>query len=166
MEDLLMKRLPREELLRLSQERIGVAAEYDKWPVQIGMQGDPWRVLVASVMLNRTSHKRVRITLKDLFASWPTFVELAGAEPRVLEALIEPCGLHERRAKTLTTLAKQWPTREWNDARELKGVGVYIADALGLFCFGDLHLESNDHALHRYVDFLRTLEELSNDGRG
>jgi methyl-CpG-binding domain protein 4 len=114
--------------------------------------GDPWRVIVASVLLNRTSHLAVRPILMELFEKWPSPSALGRADVEDLAALLRPLGLHRRRARILRAASWSWEHVPWTDARDLPGVGPYVADAVGIFCFGHREMESSDHVLRRYLD--------------
>lgn len=116
--------------------------------LQEGLGGDPWRVIVASVLLCRARRSQVAGCLRELLAAHPSPNHLARAEG--LEELLRPCGLHRQRARQLQRLSSLWFSGAWEDARDLPGVGVYVADAVGLVCFGCVDLESTDAALRLY----------------
>ncbi|KAG1668612.1 hypothetical protein FOA52_001481 [Chlamydomonas sp. UWO 241] len=59
---------------------------------------DPWRLLLACMLLNRTSAKQVRLVLGPLFAGWPTARAMADANASELEAVIHPLGLFRKRS--------------------------------------------------------------------
>lgn len=122
---------------------------FSEYPIQLGMGKDVWRVAVASMLLNRTQRRQVEPVLKELLTAWPTPEALSRAEG--LEAVVRPCGMHVSRARQLVRFSSNWMADWWNDLRDLPGVGVYCADAVGLFCFSCVELESTDHVLHRYA---------------
>jgi A/G-specific adenine glycosylase len=61
---------------------------------------DPFRVLVAEVLLQRSRGKTVAIVYERLFAWWPDAGSLARARETSIAAVIRPLGL-VRRAATL-----------------------------------------------------------------
>lgn len=126
---------------------------FDARPLQLGLGGSPWHVAVASVLLCRTRRVQVDVVLQELFNRWPIPQLLAIAEG--LEPVVQPCGLHMQRARQLQRMSFHWHLDTWEDLRNLPGVGKYVADAVGLFCFGCTELESKDPALHKHAEVLR-----------
>jgi hypothetical protein len=53
-----------------------------------------------------------------------------------------------------------WLGDGWSDMRELPGVGVYVADAVGLFCFGCMELRCVDRVLTAFRDSLSTIDSI------
>jgi 3-methyladenine DNA glycosylase/8-oxoguanine DNA glycosylase len=121
-------------------------------PLQAGLYGSPWHVIVASQLLCRTRRSCADSVFAELIERWPTPADLARADSPELEALLQPLGLYRNRARQLIRMSFQWIEGNWEDARELAGVGKYVADAIGLFCFGCTDLVSDDHALVKYAD--------------
>lgn len=141
-------------MLLLSREMVkAVVPQPVSWgalgPLQLSLGGCPWRVAVASMLLCRTRRCQAEPALKALLAQWPDAAALCRAEG--LEWVVRPCGMHRNRARQLQRFSCLWLSDSWQDMRELPGVGLYVADAVGLFCFGCTELESNDEALRRYV---------------
>lgn len=125
---------------------------FDRHPIQIGMGGDPWKVVLACQLLNRTRREQMEDVLAELLLRWPEPESLARAVG--VEDVVRPCGLHRNRARLLTRFSSRWLGDGWEDLRELPGVGVYAADAVGLCVFGCIDLESQDKALHAYKELL------------
>jgi endonuclease III len=122
---------------------------FDLRPLQLGMGGDPWRVVVASMLLCRSRRVQAEPCLRGLLARWPDAAALAVAEG--VEEVVKPCGLQRNRARQLVRFSNLWLSDGWEELRELPGVGVYVADAVALFCFGCRNLESNDGVLHAHA---------------
>ena len=105
--------------------------------LQEQLYADPWRVLVACALLNKTSCVAVRNVIWDLFARWPNAV--AAAAPNQAERiaeLIKPLGL-TRRALLIAALSSAWVAGSWRKITDLPGVGRYAAEAYALFCTGE-----------------------------
>lgn len=103
---------------------------------------DPYRVVVAEVMLQQTQVERVREKYRAWMDRWPTISDLATAT--LSDVLIEWKGLgYNRRARYLWLLAQEivhkregvWPRSE-QELRRLPGVGPYTARAILSFAFG------------------------------
>jgi endonuclease III len=106
-------------------------------------------VALASMMLQRTRRSQADAVLQDMLQRWPHPGALAAAEG--LEEVLRPCGLHLSRARRVRRFCAQWLGDFWDDMRDLCGVGVYVADCVGYFCFGCKDLESTDWVLHQAV---------------
>ena len=94
---------------------------------------DPFRVLVAEVLLQRSRARTVAPVYEELFERWPTPADLAGAPVRQIEAVIQPLGLIRRGAR-LKLLAARINERgsvpsSQAELESLPGVGRYAAGA-------------------------------------
>ncbi len=103
---------------------------------------DPYRVVVAEMMLQQTQVDRVFQRYQAWMKKWPTVEDLAQAN--LSDVIIFWQGLgYNRRARFLWLLAKQitqerhgiWPTTE-SELRKLPGIGKYTARAVMSFAFG------------------------------
>lgn len=124
---------------------------WDAWLLQCNLGGCPWRVAVCSILLQRTKRTQMESTLVHILGRWPTPMDLALADSEVLQTLLRPLGLYKTRARQLIRFSAEFLEDNWNDLRDLPGVGPYVADAVGLVCFGCTDLESADHALTAYA---------------
>lgn len=139
------------ELCRSMRAPAGSVFDCSRRPLQVGLLGDAWAVTVASVLLCRTRRAQVDRVLEALLEQYPAPALLSIAETSDVEELVRPCGLYRGRTRQLQRLSSKWDTRVWDDLRDLPGVGKYVADAVGLFCFGCTELESSDSALVKYA---------------
>lgn len=113
--------------------------------LQESLGGCPWRVAIASMLLCRTTRRQAAPALRELLYRYPSAEALCRAED--VEDIVRPCGLQRNRARQLTRFSGLWLSDSWDYLRELPGVGLYVADAVGLVCLGCTELESTDHAL-------------------
>ena len=101
---------------------------------------DPWRVLVAEVLLQRSRGKTVAKVYEELFRRWPDVGALSRAREGSIAKVIRPLGL-VRRAGTLRAMAKE-VTRlgmvpaDLDALVTLPGVGRYAANATLVVAFG------------------------------
>ncbi len=100
---------------------------------------DPYRTLVAEVMLQQTQAVRVAPFYERFLAAFPTLEALAAAPAE--EVLRHFSGLgYYRRARLLHAASRAlvrrggWPPAE--ELQRLEGLGRYTAAALAAFCFG------------------------------
>lgn len=120
-------------------------------PLQLGMSGDPWRVMVASMLLQRAKRIQARPVLRELLRRWSSPAELTRADTSELESVLRPCGLHRQRARQMQRAASIFISEGWEEVKDLPGVGAYTSDAVGLFCFRRTDLECDDNALRDYA---------------
>ena len=145
-------------MLRLSRELVklvvpGPVSWGTPGPLQLSLGGCPWRVAVVSMLLCRTRRVQVEPVLRRLLSKYPVPEMLCRAED--IEELVRPCGLYRNRARQLVRFSSLWLGDGWEEMRELPGVGIYVADAVGLFCFGCTELECCDVELVEYVKTLQ-----------
>jgi len=94
---------------------------------------DPFRILVAELLLQRSRSGSVRKVYADLFERWPTPADLKVADTGSILAVIEPLGL-QHRAVRIKDLASAWddldeaPT-DVAGLQQLPGIGPYSAKA-------------------------------------
>jgi A/G-specific adenine glycosylase len=101
---------------------------------------DPFRILVAEVLLQRSRGKTVAKVYEQLLRRWPDAEALAGARIASIRSVIRPLGLI-RRAETLRELAREVVARggvpnSVERLLELPGVGPYAAHATLAVAFG------------------------------
>ena len=94
---------------------------------------DPFRVLLAEVLLQRSRATTVDRVLQELIAKWPTPHAVASADLQQLAEVLRPLGLTSR-ATRIQGLAKALAEREDVPTsplqlRELPGVGYYAASS-------------------------------------
>jgi len=67
---------------------------------------DPWKVLVAVTLLNKTSGKLAIPVFWDILGRYPDPLTLSEAPFETLQSLLQPLGLHTIRARRLADLSK------------------------------------------------------------
>lgn len=129
---------------------IGTALDYD----------DPWQLLVVTVLSAQTTDENVNRTAPALFARWPDPVDLAGADPEEVEAVIFSTGFYRQKTKSIIALsgdlverfAGEVP-RDLETLVTLRGVGrktasVVLAEAWDLPAIAvDTHVKRLAHRL-------------------
>ena len=69
---------------------------------------DPWKMMVACILLNRTTGTQVKKVLPLLFERFPTARVMANAPVEQLTVLISGLGLENRRTVTLKWMSHWW----------------------------------------------------------
>lgn len=117
----------------------------DLWP-------DAWCIILVSMLLNCTRRKQVERVLPEFLRRWPTPAVLLQANPAEVAELCKPLGFANRRTQNVFRMSERFLAGDWNDVRELPGVGEYAAASFEIFCLGKVPQEPpNDHALKQYV---------------
>lgn len=142
--------LPRDKCLEARRRSLGGELRFDRSPLQTGLAKDPWLVAIASQMLSRTRHQQVRRALRNFLHRWDSPEAVAVADRWDISPYLHPLGFGERRTKLICDFCVAW-CGQWQDLRDLPGVGVYVADAVGLFCFGCTDIVCSDHALVEHI---------------
>jgi len=160
-----MRRLLRAEIRAVESLRSDCLS-FDMHPIQLGLGASPWRVAVCSMLLCRSRYQQVLPVVQELFRRWPTAAALARADDGELESAIRSLGLYRNRRRQLQRFSSLYTGDSWAELMDLPGVGVYVADAVGIVCFGDTALESGDTALKAYAAHLVGASVLSRTIRG
>jgi A/G-specific adenine glycosylase len=106
------------------------------------LQRDPYKVVVAEMMLQQTQVERVLQKYHDWLQKWPKINNLASSDMSEVLVLWQGLG-YNRRAKFLWQLARAityerqdvWPTTE-KELLNLPGIGQYTARAVMSFALG------------------------------
>ena len=101
---------------------------------------DPFRILVAEVLLQRSRGKTVALVYDELFRRWPDAAALSRARVATIASVIRPLGL-VKRAETLKALATEvvrlgGVPDTLDGLLALPGVGRYAASATLAVAFG------------------------------
>ncbi len=65
----------------------------------------PWELLVATILSAQCTDARVNTVTPELFATWKTVEQMAGAEPTQIEEVIRSTGFFRNKAKNLRASA-------------------------------------------------------------
>ncbi len=97
---------------------------------------DPFKVLIAEIMLRRTKADQVKRVYERLFTEYPDVEAMANAEDRKLEQILYPLGLKWRTpafglvAQEVREKYKCKIPETRGELTTLAGVGVYVAGAV------------------------------------
>lgn len=114
---------------------------------------EPWKLLVACILLNQTTGKQVRDMIIGLFERYPTPRKMALANLYELKRLLRPLGLQNRRANALRLFSRGFFSgRLYADCY---GIGQYAIDSHRIFVEGDLGVRPFDKVLKKYLKWRR-----------
>jgi len=124
--------------------------------IQESLYHDPWKLLIATIFLNKTSGRGAIPNLMKFFERWPSPDDLLKVEKDELVEFLRPIGLYVRRANTILRFTEEYISKEWNLPIELYGIGKYGNDSYRIFCVGDwMSVDPKDHMLNKYHDWLK-----------
>lgn len=123
--------------------------------VQETLFHDPWKLLVATIFLNKTSGKMAIPVLWQFFERYPSAEVTREADWKPMSELMKPLGLYELRAKILIRFSDEYLTKQWRYPIELHGIGKYGNDSYRIFCVGEWRqVTPEDHMLNKYHAWL------------
>ncbi|XP_067096740.1 methyl-CpG-binding domain protein 4 [Osmerus mordax] len=120
----------------------------------------PWKLLVATIFLNKTSGKMAIPVLWQFFKQYPSAEVTRGADWKPLAELLRPLGLYELRAKTIIRFSDEYLIKKWRYPIELHGIGKYGNDSYRIFCVEEWRqVTPKDHKLNKYHTWLQENSE-------
>ncbi|XP_020925019.1 methyl-CpG-binding domain protein 4 isoform X2 [Sus scrofa] len=123
--------------------------------VQETLFHDPWKLLIATIFLNRTSGKMAIPVLWEFLEKYPSAEVARTADWRDVSELLKPLGLYDHRAKTIIKFSDEYLTKQWRYPIELHGIGKYGNDSYRIFCVNEWkQVHPEDHKLNKYHDWL------------
>ncbi|XP_050413979.1 uncharacterized protein LOC126828330 isoform X2 [Patella vulgata] len=130
--------------------------------IQESLFHDSWKLLVATIFLNRTTGKAAIPLLWKFFNRWPTAATARDADPEKIAKLMHPLGLQDKRAETIIKFSDEYLSKDWLYPQELHGIGKYGNDSYRIFCVNEWkQVKPNDHKLNEYHEWLwKNHEEL------
>lgn len=104
---------------------------------------NPYKILIAELMLRKTTAKQVETLYESFLSKYPTIEALLKASVKELEDTIKPLGMERKRAVLLKALAEKIaqehggriPTSK-EELLELPGLGLYATNAILCFAYG------------------------------
>ncbi|XP_009954394.1 PREDICTED: methyl-CpG-binding domain protein 4 [Leptosomus discolor] len=123
--------------------------------VQETLFHDPWKLLIATIFLNKTSGKMAIPVLWEFLKKYPSPEIARAADWKEMSELLKPLGLYELRAKTITKFSDEYLSKRWKYPIELHGIGKYGNDSYRIFCVNEWkEVQPQDHKLNVYHAWL------------
>lgn len=116
--------------------------------IQERVRHDPWKILVATCLLNKTSGRAAVPVFWQILERWPTAEALSQAAIPDLSELLYPLGLFNQRAASLVRMSQQYLSLGWplpsggtpaslggmdTDIKVFYGAGVYASDSFRIY---------------------------------
>ncbi|KAM9324381.1 methyl-CpG-binding domain protein 4 [Gastrophryne carolinensis] len=123
--------------------------------VQETLFHDPWKLLIATIFLNKTSGKMAIPVLWSFLEKYPNAEVARASDWRGMAEILQPLGLYELRAKTIVKFSEEYLTKKWRYPIELHGIGKYGNDSYRIFCVNEWkEVQPQDHKLNKYHAWL------------
>ncbi|KAG8128060.1 hypothetical protein E2320_014933 [Naja naja] len=123
--------------------------------VQETLFHDSWKLLIATIFLNKTSGKMAIPVLWEFFKKYPSPKVARTANWKEMSELLKPLGLYELRAKTIVKFSDEYLVKQWKYPIELHGIGKYGNDSYRIFCVNEWkEVQPQDHKLNIYHSWL------------
>ena len=127
--------------------------------------GDPFRILIGTILSHRTRDENTTRATENLFARYRTPAELASADPRVVRRLIRPAGFYNMKTKSIITASRQLvnefggvvPDTE-EDLLKLRAVGRKTANCVLVYAFSKpaIPVDTHVHRISNRLGLVRT----------
>lgn len=123
--------------------------------VQESLFHDPWKLLIATIFLNRTTGTAAIPLLWKFLNKWPNPDAARKGDVVAMARILQPLGLHEKRANTIIRFSNEYLTKSWKYPIELYGIGKYGNDSYRIFCVDEWkQVRPEDHKLNLYHSWL------------
>ncbi|MEM2058304.1 MAG: hypothetical protein QXO76_08660 [Thermoproteota archaeon] len=104
---------------------------------------DPYKILIAELLLRKTTAKQVEAVYEKFLSKYPDPVALSRASERELKDVITPLGMEHKRAVLLKKVGYEIVRRHSGrlpasreELMQIPGVGPYVANAVLCFAYG------------------------------
>ena len=126
--------------------------------------GDPFRILIGTILSQRTRDENTTKAVANLFARYSTAEELAAADEAEVKVLIRPAGFYNVKAKSIIRVSRQL-LEEFNgrvpdnvdDLLKLHSVGRKTANCVLVYGYGIPAIPVDTH-VHRISNRLGLVE--------
>jgi endonuclease III len=112
------------------------------YDLRIFEDGDPYRVLIRTILSQRTRDENTDRASAQLFFKYHNMKEIASSEPQDIELLIRPAGFYHVKAKRIVEVSKMIldefkgkVPNKMEDLLELPGVGRKTANCVLVYAF-------------------------------
>jgi len=125
-------------------ERVDLIMErlQQQYDLRVFEDGDPYRVLIRTILSQRTRDDNTDRASAQLFSKYHTINEIAEAEPALLEPLIRPAGFYHVKAQRIVEVSRKLLDKfkgqvpdDMKNLLELPGVGRKTANCVLVYGF-------------------------------
>jgi methyl-CpG-binding domain protein 4 len=113
-------------------------------------RGEPWKMLVACILLNQTTGIQVKKMMRGFFAKYPTIGSLRKANELELADDISMLGLQNVKAQRIKAFIKDYD--DGNPIKDMAGVGDYAVESYNVFVNRKLKAGADDKEINKYLE--------------
>ncbi len=128
--------------------------------LQDAENGDPFRVLIGTILSQRTRDENTTKATENLFSRYRNVKELANADPATVRRLIHPSGFYNMKTKSIIRVSKQLLSEfggrvpdNMDDLLTLHSVGRKTANCVLVYAYGTPAIPVDTH-VHRIANRL------------
>ncbi len=128
-------------------------------------QGDPFKVLIGTILSHRTRDENTTRATENLFSRYKTPAQLARADPSVVRKLIKPAGFYNMKTKNIIRVSNQLlhdfggkvPSK-MDDLLTLHSVGRKTANCVLVYAFNEpaIPVDTHVHRISNRLGLVRT----------
>jgi len=123
--------------------------------IQEKLYHDPWKLLIATIFLNKTRGSVACPLVWQFFEKWPDPESAYEANKEEIAAFLRPLGLHNRRAEQIVRFSYDFRHKAWIYPIELHGIDKYGNDSFRIFCRNEWRqVQPDDYMLNYYHQWL------------
>jgi len=145
--------LDRQEAQRVCLERREGLLNFEAQPIESGMLGCPWRILICSVVRFNAVQDTARSSIANILDRWPCPERLAKAKGDKVYEFTMPLNMGFRRARRIIKLSRAWLGDEWDTVLDLPAISKLALTSLERYYLPAA--SSGDGGGHSADDFLR-----------
>ncbi|MDV3293798.1 MAG: endonuclease III [Nitrososphaerales archaeon] len=128
-------------------------------------QGDPFKVLIGTILSHRTRDENTTRATENLFSRYSTPVQLAHADPSEVRKLIRPAGFYNMKTKNIIRVSNQLLTdfggevpSNIEDLLTLHSVGRKTANCVLVYAFNEpaIPVDTHVHRISNRLGLVRT----------
>ncbi|BFI19379.1 methyl-CpG-binding domain protein 4 [Marchantia polymorpha subsp. ruderalis] len=126
--------------------------------IQEGFRRDAWKVILSSMLLNKSTGRSVKKIVGDLFDLCPDAESAVKTPTENIADIVYSLGLQNKRAKMIQRFSSEYLRGEWNNVSQLHGVTKYATDSYAIFYQGLWReVQPEDSMLRKYRSWLQEL---------
>jgi methyl-CpG-binding domain protein 4 len=123
--------------------------------VQETLYDSPWKLLLATIFLNKTNGLVALPLFWKFVQKWKTPQDAASADQSEVSEFLKPIGLQNVRAKQIVKFSYEFQNSKWTYPKELFGIGKYGNDSYRIFCVNEWReVTPSDKKLNLYHKWL------------
>jgi thymidylate synthase len=132
-------------------------------------RGEPWKLVVCTILLNQTSGVQVKRMMRKLFKKFPTEESMIFSTESELSSSISELGLQNVKAKRIRDFLKSIVADSefyMKDVSELPGVGSYTEESIDVFVRRNIDRDISDKEIRAYVEKIVEFETMKSKVEG